>query len=179
MTVMTARRRRPRLPARAICLLCGLLLAACIAMPTPYQPRDGDYGYSQQQIDSLTWRVEFTGNSVTPRATVDNYLMYRAAEVMKFGGYDRFVLLDKNIERTDVYYGSGYVPHLGTGWYDRGFGMWYSSPEVYRSSSRYAGTATVRAYTGGPPPANAPVFVVDEVMAQLAPTIVMPPPAGG
>jgi hypothetical protein len=57
--------------------------------------------------------------------------------------------------------------------------MWYEAPTTYRASMRYAGTMTVRVYSGGPPPGNGPVYVVDEVMRQLAPTIAMPPVKAG
>ncbi len=63
----------------------ALGLAGCAVAPTPYQP------------DS-----EGAGNARTPRRTVENYLLYRSAEIMLFGGYDKFVFLDKDVERNLV-----------------------------------------------------------------------------
>jgi hypothetical protein len=63
----------------------------------PYQPKADRTGYSQQQLDAQTWRVQFSGNINTPRETVENYLLYRSAEIMLFGGYDKFVMLEKHL----------------------------------------------------------------------------------
>jgi len=162
-------------PLRAALLSFSMLLAAgCSIQPTPYQAVDKGYGYSQQQLDGRTWRVEFSGNSVTSRATVENYLLYRAAEIMRFGGYDRFIVLEKDVERRDAYYTTGYGPHLGVGRYSRDVGVWYSAPLTHRVSRRYAGVMTVRVHSGGSFDSSTPSYRVDEVMQQLAGTIILP-----
>ncbi len=92
-----------------------LVLIGCAGNPTPYQPKADRTGYSQQQLDAQTWRVQFAGNINTPRETVENYLLYRSAEIMLFGGYDRFVMLEKDIERIVNYRGTGYYPYFGYG----------------------------------------------------------------
>ena len=69
---------------RASALLSGLvllgMLAGC-AQPTPYQPATEGYGHSEQQIEDNRYRVSFAGNDLTPADTVQNYLLYRAAEL--------------------------------------------------------------------------------------------------
>lgn len=80
----------PRPPA--VCaLLLGLLLAACAA--TPYQPVAKGYGYTEQKLEADRYRVSFAGNSRTSRDTVQDYLMYRAAELTLQQGYDYFVVV--------------------------------------------------------------------------------------
>lgn len=152
----------------------ALALAGCAAQPTPYEAQDGhSTGYDQQQIDSQTWRVEFAGNAATPRETVDNYLLYRAAEIMRFGGYNRFVVLEKEIERDVDYHGFGPYPgHIGVGvGHHRGhFGYGVGAYDYYQVS-RYRAFATVRVYTGGPPPAGLQVYDAADVISQLGPTI--------
>jgi hypothetical protein len=95
-----------RFDLRRGALLAALLLglAAC-ASPTPYQPADGGFGYADQQIETNRYRVAFAGNAVTPRTTVENYLLFRAAEVTLATGHDYFRVVDQNVERSTRYYG--------------------------------------------------------------------------
>lgn len=152
----------------------ALALAGCAAQPTPYQAQEGrSTGYDQQQIDGQTWRVEFAGNAATPRETVDNYLLYRAAEIMRFGGYDRFVVLEKEVERDVEYRGFGPYPgHLGVGVGRHGgrFGYGLGVSDYY-PVTRYSAFATVRVYDGGPPPAGLQVYDANEIIQQLGPTV--------
>lgn len=181
MIAQSIRARRSAAERIAVVLALGLWLGAC-AVPTPYQPRDGGYGYAEQQVDGRTWRVEFVGNSATPRQTVEDYLLYRAAEIMLFGGYDRFVVLDKEIEaRTSysgypadfgwhgsVFHGSGFHRHHGVG-----FGVQTLDPVV-----RYAGFATVRTYDGEARSAETPVYDAQEVVNTIGPRVRLPDATG-
>ncbi len=162
----------------------SLILSACAAQPTPYQPRIDGTGYAEQQLDSQTWRVEFAGNTVTSRETVENYLLYRAAEVMLFGGYDRFVILEKEIERNVAYQGyGGYQPQIGVGFFhSRSFGYGYHgayAPDRYYPRVNYTGYATIRTYKGGRVPGDAVVYNAQELVQQLGPTIQLPQPPEG
>ena len=107
-----------------------LALAACAPMqPSPYGPRDGAYGYGfmDEKLDGTRWRISFASNAVTPRETLDAFVLYRAAELTLAKGYDRFAVTDRSferhIERTGAYplyplyhYGDGrhrrYLHHL-------------------------------------------------------------------
>jgi len=93
-------------------LLCSVLASACVA-PTPYAPADNDFGYTSQPLDSSHYRVRFSGNSVTPRDTVEDYLLLRAAEVTLETGNDYFVVVDKDIEREVTYRGFNHGFHHG------------------------------------------------------------------
>jgi len=163
----------------------SLGLAACAAQPTPYQPRLEGAGYAEQQLDSRTWRVEFAGNTVTPRETVDNYLLYRAAEIMLFGGFSKFVILEKEIERNVAYQGYGaYQPQIGFGvLHHRHFGYGYygaSGPDRYYPRVNYTGYATIRTYDEGRGvPSDAVVYDAQELVQQLGPTIRLPQPDDG
>jgi hypothetical protein len=77
--------------SRLLMLLCVLALGACATL-TPYQPLEGRYGYSEQKLDSDRYRIVFAGSSATPRQTVENYLLYRAAEMTVFNGGDHFIV---------------------------------------------------------------------------------------
>src|SRR5215475_13702395 len=73
-------------------LLAAGLLAGCMT-PTPYAPRtEGQRtGYTDRALTQTRYRVTFTGNSVTPSETVENYLLLRAAEVTRAAGYSSFM----------------------------------------------------------------------------------------
>ena len=73
--------------AAALALAAGL--AAC-ATPTPYQPNArvqslggmaASGGYSEVRLEPDRWRVNFAGNSMTSRETVEGYLLFHAAEL--------------------------------------------------------------------------------------------------
>lgn len=77
-------------PQTACVLLVSLLLSACAA--TPYQAQTKGYGYSEQKLEADRYRVAFAGNGRTSLETVQNSLMYRAAELTLENGRDYFVL---------------------------------------------------------------------------------------
>jgi hypothetical protein len=108
-------------------------LTGC-ATPTPYQPnvpgQSTSGGYSEMRIESNRWRVNFTGNSLTSRETVEGYLLYRAAELTLQQGYDWFNVAERQVNRdrrTYVEPDPFYRP-----WYGPGFSYW-------RPSWRYFG----------------------------------------
>ena len=68
------------------------LLGACKGQPTPYQPAVDGYGYSEQGIEDNRYRVIFAGNDYTKADTVQNYLLYRAAEVTLDHGYGIYTM---------------------------------------------------------------------------------------
>ena len=89
----------------------GVLLAACAGKPTPYQAAQGGFGYSEQQIEENRYRVSFAGNSATSRPTIEDYLLYRAAELTVQTGHDWFQVVDRNT--VQEYSGYGGSPTFG------------------------------------------------------------------
>ena len=51
------------------------------------------------RLSDNRWRVTFTGNSVTPRETVENYLLLRAAEVTLAAGHQPFPVRHPRYQR--------------------------------------------------------------------------------
>src|SRR5918995_6473317 len=100
---------RPAAPA----LVLGLLIAACAGGPTPYQQAQDGYGYSEQRIEENRYRVSFAGNSATTRQTVEDYLLYRAAELTVQTGHDWFEVADRST--VQAYSGYGGSPQGGVG----------------------------------------------------------------
>src|SRR3954469_19516746 len=87
---------RPLAPFLSFGLLAGVLMG-CM-QPTPYQPRlEGQAtGYTDRALTHNRYRVTFTGNTVTPRETVESYLLLRAAEVTRAAGYTNFMFDTRN-----------------------------------------------------------------------------------
>ena len=78
-------------------MICALWLGAC-ATVAPYQPLRSGVGYSEQRLEPARYRIAFAGNSATPRETVQNYVLYRAAEVTLANGYDGFTLVTQDTQ---------------------------------------------------------------------------------
>ncbi len=114
---------------RARAILTAAILAVGLvgcATPTPYQPRvkgsATSGGYSESRIEPNRWRVDFTGNTMTSRETVEGYLLFRAAELTLQNGDDWFSMVDRDTaanRRTYVEPDPLYHP-----WYGPGFGYW-------------------------------------------------------
>jgi len=103
-----------------IAATAGLLVLAGCMTPSPYAPRveGSDTGYTDQALTQNRYRITFTGNSATPRETVEGYLLLRAAEVARAAGYESFIFDTRNTSANttvsatpgfgDPYYGGGY-----------------------------------------------------------------------
>lgn len=174
----------------------ALALTAC-AQSTPYAPRsasatEGTAGYSSQQLAPDRYRVMFSGNRFTSRETVENYLLYRAAELTRQQGYDGFAVVRRDTDSstvTDVdrvpapgvgaystfspYYGfygvggayTAYDPYLGTGF--------PTTLDVDRMQ-RYEAMAVIDMYRGAPPTGMGTTYNAMEVMRRLGNNIRTP-----
>ncbi len=106
-----------------------ITLTAC-ASTTPYQEASkpgGFDGFSQTMIENDRARVSFGGNSLTERETVENYLIYRAAELAVERGFESFTLTERNLEeKTRLSGGSSfggiYDPYFNYSFYRPSFG---------------------------------------------------------
>lgn len=134
-------------------LLLAGLLAGC-ATTTPYQPLKSGQGYNEQRIEQNRYRVSFVGNSLTPRETVENYLLFRASELTLDSGYDYFVMSDSDTEARTRYtqtvsaYGG---PYWGWGWGRGGLGIGVSAASP---STDYQAQAFVLMFKGKKPDDN-------------------------
>jgi len=132
------------MPKRSAAIAAVLALAAGLAAcatATPYQPnlpgQQTSGGYSEMRLEQNRFRVNFAGNSLTSRETVEGYLLFRAAELTVQNGYDWFSIVDRHTDRNartyvepDPFYRPWYGPSYGfwrPSWryYGRGFG-WHA-----------------------------------------------------
>jgi hypothetical protein len=170
-------------------VVAALMLSAC-ATPTPYQPRvrgaTVSGGYSEQRLEENRYRVMFTGNSLTSRERVENYLLYRAAELTKQAGYDGFTIVAR---ATDPHsyttgYRTGPFGYWTPYWRYRYGGFWHSWDPWGRDPfwgdtidiqtvTNYEASAEIVMSRGRRP--NDPMsFDADEVLRNLGPTIQLP-----
>ena len=163
-------------------LTCLLIAAACTlaacATATPYQPLHDGEGFSEQKLESNRFRVTFSGNSITPRKTVENYLLYRAAELTLESGYDYFIIADRGTE-AQTRYTQTFTGGLGFGnywWGPRsalgvGVDVGNSIP-----STEYEAQADFVMYKGPKPADNVRAFNAHEIKTNLEAGIVRPQP---
>ena len=165
-------------------------MAGCMTA-TPYQPFRAEGvggvhgGYSEERISPTRFRVKFHGNELASRERVEDYLLYRAAELTVTNGYDSFSIADRHIEH-DVetyvrqnpwgywqpywrYYRSGYGWDV---WFpESGTPFWADRVDVTRVESFEveAEIALAKGIPGDPKP-----FDARRVMAEIGPAIELP-----
>ena len=183
-------------------LATGALLTAGCATETTYHPAVGQgfsrTGFSERQVEPNRWLVNFAGNTVTSRDTVERYLLFRAAQLTLEQGSDYFVEVDRDTDRqTRTYSTPGFGPGYGygglgyggfggfwsPGWrFHRGFGGWggwgFGDPffDDYdvRTVDRVEAQAQIVMYHGAVPRDNPRAFNARAVVQTLGPSIVLP-----
>lgn len=158
---------------RPLIAFLAVLLAAC-GSPTPYQPALRGGGYAEQQIEANRFRITFAGNALTPRDTVENYLLYRAAELTLANRKDYFVLVREVTEpRTTWRPVYDDLPPTGFSHHRWGWDPWYDSA-VATPITRYDAYADIVVFAGAKPQDDVRAFDAREVLVRLGPTIVRP-----
>jgi hypothetical protein len=184
-----------RLPPKALAPLAVLAVITGCATATPYQPLTtrgpATGGYSEQRLEENRIRVTFTGNSFTSRQTVENYLLYRAAELTTQAGFDGFTMVQRGTDphtTTRVFsdpFSSGPFGYWGPSWryHGRGFGwrswdpfmrgpFWADDIDVSTVTS-YEASAEVVMFHGRR--ADDPTsFDARQILQNLGPSIQMP-----
>ena len=169
-----------------LALATGLLTACATA--TPYQPANTDrYGFEEQRIENNRVRITFRGNTLTDRATVETYLLYRAAEITLESGNDYFIVANRATDEDSRLRRDTFPSRFAYDyWYfspRRGWSPWYdpfwNEPSSYREVNRYEAIAEIAMFVGAKPANNADAFDAREVQSNLQGQIVRPPaPAG-
>ncbi len=180
----------------ALSLIAGATLLATCATPTPYQPAVKNTGYSEQMIEDGRYQVSFAGNSLTKRDTVENYLLYRAAELTLQAGNDYFVVVERDVDEKTYYrstysgysagnlfysihyahgFGRGYYPYYGYPYYG---GLGYDSGYSSRPVTKYTATADIMTYAGEKPGDNPRAYDARDVIQNLNSVILRPDQLG-
>lgn len=157
--------------------LAGVLALSACATPTPYQPLTDGEGYSEQSLETDRYRVMFAGNSLTPRATVENYLLYRAAEVTLARGFDYFIVVEKQTDRATTYHAIGTT--FGGGTYPYGYddftGLGVFGSATATPSNSYVAFANILLRKGKKDPKDTAAYDARDVLDRLKPTIIRKP----
>jgi hypothetical protein len=177
--------------------LVALALVAGCTTATPYQPLGATNvqgGFVDQQLDQTHYRVSFFGNSLTSRQQVENYLLFRAAELTAQRGFSCFTVVNHGTDKrttvqVDPYgpYGGGFYPGWSPFWRLHGPYGWYSYDPFYGGPflpgrydvdtiDRYQAMADIA--VGNNCAAGPATFNAQQVMANLRPYIVYPRPRG-
>ncbi|MCC7266355.1 MAG: hypothetical protein IT546_03330 [Caulobacteraceae bacterium] len=191
---------RLRTAATIAALAVAAGLSAC-ATATPYQPnirgQQVSGGFSETQLEPDRFRVNFAGNSLTSRETVEGYLLFRAAELTVAEGYDYFVIVDRDTDRKtrtyvepDPFYRPYWGPGLGYwrphwryygvrygGW--RSWDPWYGDPfwgdrVDVRTVDKYEASAEIQMHRGAKPEGDPRAFDARAVMDSLRPRLQLP-----
>lgn len=175
-----------------ILLRLGWLITLVVALTscgTSYQPV-GEYGgiphggYKSTRINANTFIVSFTGNSSTPKRTVDSYMLYRCARVTMENGYDYFVITSTSASSTNLNLLTKNefinVPDPAKLYMNQHVKTTYQSyttsqtaTTCFSGCNNYAVSsfAVIQMFTG-PVPAGLPrAFSVTDVIAHLGPTV--------
>lgn len=173
-----------------IAAMAGALLAlgAC-ATQTPYEPASkatGGQGYSETRFEGDRWGVTFSGNSVTSRQTVEQYMLYRAAELTVQQGFDWFETVGRTTERQSEYIASPdpwmspYGPYWRPYWRAYRGGVWggwgpgWGPDWDVQQINRYEASAEIVMHKGAKPADNRHAFDAHDVMANIGPHIIRP-----
>jgi len=161
-------------------------IAAC-ASTTPYQQANGrGDGYSEQKIERDKYRISFSGNSLTDRATVENYVLYRAAEVTIQTGNDYFIMLEdsedirRSFRTSGTSFGGGGFGRRGFfyggfgGGFRGGFGGFGSTHSTTRERTEYTIGAIIQVYKGEKPASNPTAYDARSVIDSLGGSIQRP-----
>ena len=106
-------------------VLCSALRAACASGPA-YRaaPTADSYGYRDTQLTADRYRVSFSGDYGTARETVENFALFRAANVAVEHGATRFRIVSRDTSPVTSNYGGGPSTSIGYGW---GYPAWGTS----------------------------------------------------
>ena len=178
--MMMPDRRRTRLArsaAQSAALLVLAALLACASAPTPYRPASDGFGYRDQQLESNRYRVSFAANSATALDAVQDYALYRAAELTLAGGHDYFQVVDRSTESRSTGVGG---PRLGVGVGSGGSGSGLGiGLSTFLGGGGYAEdhsvTLDILTFAGTKPADATDAYDAREVLRRLEPALQRPP----
>ncbi|MEM6624342.1 MAG: hypothetical protein AAF674_19125 [Pseudomonadota bacterium] len=157
-------------------VISALVLAGCSG-PTPYGPAVERSGYSDTPLEDNRFRVTFAGNSLTDRDTVENYMLFRAAEVTLASGKDWFRIADRDTQVESQFRGFSHGLYGGSAFFRSrsvfgvGFGV---HPLPYQGRSRYEAIANIQVFEGDKPEDDPNAYDARSVLSSLGPTIQRP-----
>lgn len=137
---------------------------------TPYQPKGMLGGYSEEKIITNMYRVEFEGNQHSKPGTIQQYLLYRCAELTKEKGFDYFLIVneERHFDQYNVQPETT-IPGANRGSASGGVKV-VANPNLQNSTSstKYTGVYTIKLLEQVEEDKEKAVFKADEVLAEFA-----------
>ena len=155
------------------------LLSACSTGPTPYQPAGGyERGYSETRLEDTRYRISFKGNSLTERETVENYMLFRAAELTLQSGYDIFTVSNRDTDKDKRTRYAGFGPRLSYMYFSPRWG-WVNAWDPFWNETRYEQVTSYEAFaeivmSKGPKGSDPNAFDARQVSQNLSASIQRP-----
>jgi len=139
---------------------------------------NGRYGYAEQRIEEDRFRILFHGNESTPREQVENFLLYRAAELTLEKGFDYFLVIEHDTDTSRTYTSTGFEPSL-CGYYAFGhrrfpyyaYGYSWSYDVDVRERRQFEAHALVLLRRGVSPAGDPNAFDALDVVRNLQPLV--------
>lgn len=165
----------------AAAIAAATTLAACQSGPTPYQPAAGySRGYSETKLEDTRYRISFKGNNLTDRETVENYMLFRAAELTVQSGYDTFTVVSRDTDKDSSTrrVGGFYGPRFSYMYFSPRWG-WVGAWDPFWTSDRYDTVTRYEAFaeivmSKGPKGSDPNAFDARQVQQNLASAIQRP-----
>ena len=162
-----------RATPRGFLLTLLLVLAACSIPPTPFQPASGrdEDGYTVTQLEANRFRLGFSGNLATPHQTVDDNLLYLAAQVTLHNGADWFLISRASADKDTTY------PTFATPPTFVAAGGWIApvggtvTTDFNNPQTSWSETATILLAHGRKPAGDANAYDARDLASHLAPLI--------
>lgn len=174
---------RAHIPLIKLLGFAGLGVLAACAQPTAYAPADGGDGYREQTIAPNRYRVIVSGNRLTPRETVADYLLYRAAEITRAHGATAFTMVTRDVEKRTSYRAIGAQPFCDP----VVFGLYRShfrdcrltrdgGPVTVQPETRYRATSEILVHLDPPSDSGPDTYNAAAVIDRLAERVEPPRP---
>lgn len=144
-----------------------ILLTNC---STPYQPKNMLGGYSEEKILDNLYRVEFAGNQHSKPEKIQNYLLYRCAELTQEMGYEYFAIVSEERHFDEL----SYRPdrgNIGKATTSKSGGTRYTvNPDLQTatSSTNYTGAYVIKFLDSVDEKYKNAVFNVNDVFDELS-----------
>jgi hypothetical protein len=171
--------RLPRIAFATLAAAALLAVAACApAGPTGYRALSGKFGYEDARMADGAWRIVFYASAETARDRLENFVLYRAAELARSEGRPRFAVMEHGFQTLEETPAERERPPPGFEVSGAGFGRAdptltreYEAPPGREPEIRLKADMLVCPYDGAPPDRAERLYETAEVLRVLGPSI--------
>ena len=99
-----SQRKSQYLPIKGLGIgAAGLVLSACVTTSITGETPALESSFLETELAANRYRIAYFGNSAEDRESVEDHLLYRAAELTLDKGYDYFSLSKEDVEHRPLY----------------------------------------------------------------------------